>query len=516
MTVKNIEKLEKSRVKLTVTVEAEEFEAAVQKAYLKTRGKINVPGFRPGKATRKMIEKLYGVQVFYSDAVDIAFPEAYEKAVEEKKLEVVGYPEVALDGELTADGFTFTATVSVYPKVKLGAYKGISAEKPEVKVSADDVKKRLEEMAEKNSRLVSVEDRAATLGDIATIDFEGFDNGKAFEGGKGENYQLELGSGSFVPGFEDQVIGMKVGEEKELNVTFPKDYQKDLAGKAVVFKVKVNELNKKEIPAIDDEFAKDVSEFDTLKELKDDIKKKITTERTEVAQRAFEDALMEKVADGIKADIPDDMIEAQTKEFLENFKQRLAAQGIPYDQYMKLTGADETKFAEEAKEPATRQVKMRLALAEIIKVEKIEVTDEDVEAEYKKLAEQYSMDVEQIKKFVTVDAIRSQLLNDKAVAIVVDNAKAEKPAEKPAAEKKPAAKKTTAKKAEGETATKKATAEKKPAAKKTTTAKKTTEKSTTEKKPAAKKATAEKKPAAKKATAEKKPAAKKTATKKAE
>lgn len=512
MTVKNIEKLEKSRVKLTVTVDAEEFEAAIQKAYLKTRSKINVPGFRPGKATRKMIEKLYGVQVFYSDAVDIAFPEAYEKAVEEKKLEVVGYPEVALDGELTQEGFTFTATVAVYPEVKLGKYKGLSAEKPEVKVTADDVKKRLEEQAEKNSRLVSVDDRAAALGDIATIDFEGFDNGKAFEGGKGENYQLELGSGSFVPGFEDQVVGMKVGEEKDLNVTFPKDYQKDLAGKAVVFKVKVKELNKKEIPALDDDFAKDVSEFDTLKELKDDIKKKIIAERTEVAERAFEDALMEKVADGIKADIPDDMIEAQTKEFLENFKQRLAAQGIPYDQYMKLTGADEAKFAEEAKEPATRQVKMRLAISEIIKAEKLEVSDDDVEAEYKKLAEQYSMDVEQIKKFVTVDAIRSQLLNDKAVAVVVADAKAEKPAEekKSTEEKKPAAKKTTTKKADVETA------EKKPAAKKTsTTAKKTTSTKTAD---TAKKTTAKKAPAKKAdgTTAAKKPAAKKTTAKKAE
>ena len=342
MTVKNVEKLEKSRVALEIEVGAEEFEAAVQKAYLKVRSKVSVPGFRPGKAPRKMIEKLYGADVFYADAVDEAFPEAYEQAVESEKLDTIGYPEVEMVGDVTKDGFTFKATVAVYPEVKLGEYKGVSVPKEEVKVTADDVKERLNEMAERNARLVSVE-RKAKKGDTAVIDFEGFLDGTPFEGGKGENYELELGSGSFVPGFEDQVIGMKAGEEKDVDITFPEDYQKDLAGKAVVFKVKCNEVKVKELPAIDDEFAKDVSEFDTLKELKDDIKKQIESDREQAVKVAYENALIEKVADSIECEIPEALIEAQCKRFLEEFKSRIMAQGIPYDQYAKMTGMDEKK-----------------------------------------------------------------------------------------------------------------------------------------------------------------------------
>ena len=274
MTVKNVEKLEKSRVALEIEVGAEEFEAAVAKAYTKLRNKINVPGFRPGKAPRKMIEKLYGPEVFYSDAIDAAFPEAYEKAIESEKLNVVGYPEVEMVGEAGKDGFTFKATVPVYPEVKLGAYKGVGAAKDEIVISDDDVTERLNSMAERNARLVSVE-REAKLGDIAVIDFEGFDNGVPFDGGKGENHELELGSGSFVPGFEDQVVGMKAGEEKDIDITFPEDYTPELAGKAVVFHVKLNEVKFKELPELDDEFAKDVSEFDTIDELRADTYKKI-------------------------------------------------------------------------------------------------------------------------------------------------------------------------------------------------------------------------------------------------
>ena len=300
MNVKSVEKLEKSQVAVTVEVTAEEFEAAVQKAYLKMRNKISVPGFRPGKAPRKMIEKLYGEGVFYSDAVDAALPEAYTQAIGSSGLDVVGYPEVEIvDDQIGKDGFTFKATVAVYPEVELGQYKGVSAVKEEVKVTADDVKERLNQMAEREARLVSV-DRKVKKGDTAVIDFEGFDNGVAFDGGKGENFDLEIGSGSFVPGFEDQLMGMKVGEEKDIDITFPEDYTPELAGKPVVFHVKVNEVKVKEVPAIDDEFAKDVSEFDTLKELKADLKKKITDERKTAAQHAFEDALMQKVADGIE------------------------------------------------------------------------------------------------------------------------------------------------------------------------------------------------------------------------
>ena len=406
---------------------------------------------------------MYGAGVFYSDAVDAALPEAYTQAVSSSGLDVIGYPDVEIVGEVTADGFTFKATVAVYPEVKLGEYKGISAEKEEVKVSAEDVKQRLEEMVERNARLVSVE-RKAKLGDIAVIDFEGFDNGEAFEGGKGENYELELGSGSFVPGFEDQVIGMKTGEEKDIDITFPENYTKDLAGKQVVFHVKVNEVKEKQTPALDDEFAKDVSEFETLKELKDDTKAKITAEREQSAKIAFENALLEKVAGDIKADIPEVMIEEQCRRFLDEFKQRLQAQGIPYDQYCKMTGMDEAKFMEDGREPAVRQVKMDLAIAAIIKAENLDVTDEEIEEKYKSMAEQYGMELDMLKKYLDAPTVRNQLLNEKAIAVVVDSAKAEKPAKAEKTEgeeeKKPA-KKTAKKAAEGEE-------EMKPAAKKTT------------------------------------------------
>ena len=464
MNVKSVEKLEKSQVAVTVEVTAEEFEAAVQKAYLKMRNKINVPGFRPGKAPRKMIEKLYGEGVFYSDAVDAALPDAYTQAIGSSGLDVVGYPEVEIvDDQIGKDGFTFKAIVAVYPEVELGQYKGVSAVKEEAKVTADDVKERLNQMAEREARLVSV-DRKVKKGDTAVIDFEGFDNGVAFEGGKGENHELEIGSGSFVPGFEDQIIGMKAGEEKDIDITFPENYTKDLAGKQVVFHVKVNEVKEKQTPALDDEFAKDVSEFETLKELKDDTKAKITAEREQSAKIAFENALLEKVAGDIKADIPEVMIEEQCRRFLDEFKQRLQAQGIPYDQYCKMTGMDEAKFMEDGREPAVRQVKMDLAIAAIIKAENLDVTDEEIEEKYKSMAEQYGMELDMLKKYLDAPTVRNQLLNEKAIAVVVDSAKAEKPtkAEKTEGEeeKKPA-KKTAKKAAEGEE-------EKKPAAKKTT------------------------------------------------
>ena len=426
MTVKNVEKLEKSRVAVTVEVGAEEFEAAVAKAYAKARGKLSIPGFRPGKAPRKMIEKLYGAGVFYSDAVDIALPEAYTQAIGQSGLDVVGYPEIEIvDDKIDENGFTFKATVAVYPEVKLGEYKGLTAEKEEIKVSADDVKERLNEMAERNARLVSV-DRKAKKGDIAVIDFEGFDNGEAFEGGKGENYELELGSGSFVPGFEDQVIGMKAGEEKDIDITFPENYHEDLAGKAVVFKVKVHEVKEKEVPEMDDEFAKDVSEFDTLKDLKADLKKKITEERQKDADRVFEENLMNQVAENITADIPDVMVENQARQYLDNFKAQISRQ-FPYEEYKKMTGMDDEKLLADAKEPALRQVKMDLAVAAIIKAENIEASDEDVEAEYKKMAEQFGMDVDMVKKYLVKEQVQDQLLSQKAVAVVVDSATAEKP-----------------------------------------------------------------------------------------
>ena len=466
MTVKSCEKLEKSRVALTIETSAEEFEAAVNKAYLKMRGKINVPGFRVGKAPRKIIEKMYGAEVFYEEAVNIILPDAYEAAVKEQGLETVGYPQVELES-CTKDGVVFKCTVAVYPEVKLGQYKGLEAPKAEVKVAAADVNARLKEMADRNSRLVSVE-RAVKKGDTADIDFEGFDNGVAFDGGKGENFDLEIGSGSFVPGFEEQLIGMKAGEEKDIDITFPENYTPELAGKPVVFHVKVNEVKVKEVPAIDDEFAKDVSEFDTLKDLKADIKKKMTAERTEAAQRAFEDVLMAKVAEGVEADIPQEMVELQAERMMEQFKQQLASQGIPFDQYLQMTGTTEADFRKQADGPAAEQVKMDLAVEAIIKAEGLEASDEDVENEMKSVAEKYGMDLDTVKKYLRPEDVKEQVVREKVMKLVADNAVAVAPAEEKAeleaegeiVEKKPA-KKAAAKKAEGEKA------EKKPAAKKT-------------------------------------------------
>ncbi len=476
MTVKSCEKLEKSRVALTIETSAEEFEAAVNKAYLKMRGKINVPGFRVGKAPRKIIEKMYGAEVFYEEAVNIILPDAYEAAVKEQGLETVGYPQVELES-CTKDGVVFKCTVAVYPEVKLGQYKGLEAPKAEVKVAAADVNARLKEMADRNSRLVSVE-RAVKKGDTADIDFEGFDNGVAFDGGKGENFDLEIGSGSFVPGFEEQLIGMKAGEEKDIDITFPENYTPELAGKPVVFHVKVNEVKVKEVPAIDDEFAKDVSEFDTLKDLKADIKKKMTAERTEAAQRAFEDVLMAKVAEGVEADIPQEMVELQAERMMEQFKQQLASQGIPFDQYLKMTGTTEADFRQQAEGPASEQVKMDLAVEAIIKAEGLEASDEDVENEMKSVAEKYGMDLDTVKKYLRPEDVKEQVVREKVMKLVADNAVAVAPAEEKAeleaegeiVEKKPA-KKAAAKKAEGEKAEGEKTegekAEKKPAAKKT-------------------------------------------------
>ncbi len=481
MTVKSCEKLEKSRVALTIETSAEEFEAAVNKAYLKMRGKINVPGFRVGKAPRKIIEKMYGAEVFYEEAVNIILPDAYEAAVKEQELDVVGYPEVELES-CTKDGVVFKCTVAVYPEVKLGQYKGLEAPKAEVKVAAADVNARLKEMADRNSRLVSV-DRAVKKGDTADIDFEGFDNGVAFDGGKGENFDLEIGSGSFVPGFEDQLIGMKAGEEKDIDITFPENYTPELAGKPVVFHVKVNEVKVKEVPALDDEFAKDVSEFDTLKDLKADIKKKLTAERTEAAQRAFEDVLMAKVAEGVEADVPHEMVDLQAEQMTEGFKQQLAAQGIPFDQYLKMTNTTEADFKSQAYGPAEQQVKMDLAISAIVKAENLEASDDEVEAEMKKVADKYGMDLDTVKKYLRPEEVKEQVIREKVIKLVADSAVAVAPAEALAEEE-----------AEAESAE-----EKKPA------------KKAAAKKPAAKKEAAdgEEKPA-------KKPAAKKAAKKDAE
>ncbi len=455
MSVKSCEKLEKSTVALTVEVSAADFEAAVEKAYRKQRGSIRMPGFRPGKAPRKMIENMYGAGVFYEEAVNIALPDAYSGAVKESELHVVGYPQVELL-EGGKEGFSFKATVAVYPEVTLGQYKGVEAPRAEVNVTGEDVDARLKEMAERDSRMVSVEDRPVENGDIVNIDFEGFLNGEPFDGGKSDSFDLEIGSGSFVPGFEEQLVGMNAGEEKDIDITFPEDYHADLAGKAVVFHVKANSIKVRELPALDDEFAKDVSEFDTLDELKNDVREKLVKEREDAARRAFEDIVMSKVAEGIQADIPDAMVEDQAQRFVDNFRMQIQSQGIPYDQYMKMTGMDEEKLLADAKGPALGQVRMELAINAIVKAENLEASDEDVEAEYAKMASQYNMDVENVKKYMDDAVVREQVVRTKAIDLAVASAVAVKPedikteepkAEEPAAEEpKPEKPKRTRKK----------------------------------------------------------------------
>ena len=447
MTVKNVEKLEKNQVALTIEVGAEEFEASIDRAYKKLRGKMNIPGFRPGKAPRAMIEKLYGVEIFYDEAVELSYPTAYMQAITETELRIVGQPRVEMV-EISRNGYTFKATVDVFPEVKLGQYKGLTAVKGEVKVMAAVANAQLKEMADRATRLVTVE-RAVKNGDVAVIDFEGFDNGVPFDGGKGSNYDLEIGSGSFVPGFEEQLVGMKTGEEKDIDITFPENYTPELAGKPVVFHVKVNEVKAKEVPAMDDEFAKDVSEFETLKELKADIKKKLTAERQQQADRAFEDALLDQVAANMECDVPQSMINDQIDGMVQSFKSRMESQGIPFDQYLKYTNTTEESLRAEAAAPAEKQLRMALALEAIVKEEKLEATAEEIEAEYARMAEQYGMDVAKVKELVKENQISEQLCRDKAVDLVVAEAVAAAPAEDESKPKKTAKK---SKKADDETA----------------------------------------------------------------
>ena len=474
--LKSANKTETNVYTLEVSVSGEDFNKAILQAYNKQKNKIQLPGFRKGKAPLKMIEKFYGEGVFYEDALDIVYPGVVGDAIKEAGIEPVAAPHDLDVTKIGKDGVEMTMKVTVKPEISIDNYKGIEADKGDASVCADDVKKELASMQERNARVVTVDDRKAKKNDIAVIDFEGFVDGVAFDGGKGENFDLEIGSGSFVPGFEDQLVGMKAGEEKDIDITFPENYTPELAGKPVIFHVKINEVKVKEVPAIDDEFAKDVSEFDTLKDLKADIKKKMTAERTEAAQRAFEDVLMAKVAESVEAEIPTEMVELQAAQMTEGFKQQLASQGIPFDQYLKMTNTTEADFTKQAYGPAEQQVKMDLAVKAIIDAEKLDATDDEVEAEMKNVADKYGMDLDTVKKYLRPEEVKEQVIREKVIKVVADSAKAVAPAEekaeleaegeiveKPA--KKPAAKKTT-KKAEGEEKAEKAPA-KKPAAKKT-------------------------------------------------
>ena len=437
MNVNSVEKKEKSTVELTIQVEADAFEAAVQKAYEKERKNIGVPGFRKGKAPRKIIEGMYGSGVFYEDAINDLYPEAYAQAIEQEKLDAVAWPKVEIV-DVGKEGLTFKALVTVRPEVKLGEYKGLTAEKAEVAISDEDVDNELKPFINRATRMVTVE-RAAETGDTVVIDFEGFLDGKPFDGGKAEGHSLELGSGSFVPGFEEQLVGAKAGDEKELNITFPEDYHAELAGKAVVFKVKVHEVKAKELPEVDDEFAKDVSEFDTLADFKKDLGEKLKERRETQNQRDFEAALMEQVMDNMEVEIPDAMVEYEADNLVNDMAQRIQAQGIPFDQYLAMTGMTMDIMREQAKAAALERVRRELALGAIVAAENITISDEELEEEYKRLAEQYHMDVDKVKAAVTADSIRKEQSYHKAEHVVYDSAKVGKA---------PAKKKSTKKKAE--------------------------------------------------------------------
>lgn len=447
MSLKSSNKVDTNVWELEVSVDGDTFKDAVTKAYLKQRKNITIPGFRKGKAPRAFIEKYYGEGVFYEDALEAIYPDAVASAIEEAKLEPVDTPYDLEIPEMGNDGVTMKFKVTVKPEVELGEYKGLKATKKSTKVSADEVKAELARMQEQNSTVSDVDDRAVKKNDIVVIDFEGFVDGKAFDGGKAEKYELTIGSNQFIPGFEDQIIGHKIGDEFDVNVKFPEDYQADLASKDAVFKIKLHGIKVKDVPALDDEFAKDVSEFDTLDELKKDIKKQLEKRKNDDAENELHNTLLEEVAKGIKAEIPEAMIEKTIDDDVNEYSYRLQSQGLKLETYLKYTGMDIKGFREGFKERAETQVRLNLALEKIIEKEKIEVTEEDIEAEYKKYADAYNMDIDTIKKAVSAESLKPELASRKAIDLIVDSAVVtEEKAAKKTAEKKPATKKTTAKK----------------------------------------------------------------------
>lgn len=417
---------EKNMVKLVIEASAEEFEAGLNAAYNKNKNKISVPGFRKGKAPRKMIEQLYGSQIFFEDAANEIIPDAYADAAKESGLDIVSQPKVSIEQLEAGKPFIFAAEVAVRPEVELGEYKGVEVTKADAEVTDADVEEELKKVQDQNSRTVSVEDRAVKDGDMTVIDFEGFIDGEAFEGGKGENYPLTIGSHSFIDTFEEQMIGMNIGEEKELNVTFPEDYHaENLNGKPATFKVTVKEIKEKQLPELDDDFAQDVSDFDTLAEYKDDLKKKIAERKESEAKAKKESEAIEKVVEAAKMDIPQAMIDTQVNRMLEDFAMRLQQQGLSVEQYFQYTGMTADKIMEEMKPEAVKRIKNSLVLEAVAKAENIEVSEEEFEAELQKMADMYKMEIEKIKEFMQ-DAEAKQMKDDiaiqKAVELIVSSA----------------------------------------------------------------------------------------------
>ena len=421
-----VEKLEKNMAKLTVEVPAENVEKAIQGAYNKMKKSINIPGFRKGKAPRQLIEKMYGKEVFYNDEIDAMLPSAYSDAVEECGEEIVSHPQIDVVQIESGKPFVFTATVAVKPAVELGEYKGIQVEKAPIEVKDEEIEAQITKEREANSRTVTVDDRAVAQGDIVTLDFEGFVDGVAFEGGKGENYDLTIGSNTFIPGFEDQLVGAEIGKELDVNVTFPEEYgAKELAGKAAVFKCKVNGIKVKELPAVDDEFAQEVSEFDTLDEYKADIKAKLLKEKEDEAARAKEDAVIGKIIEGAKMEIPDAMVEYQTRQMLDEFAQRIQSQGISLDQYFQFTGLTEEKYMEEMKPRALQNIQSRLVLEAVAQAENLVAEEADIEEEIKKMADMYKMEADKIKELLgerQMEEMKKDIAVQKAAKLVAEAA----------------------------------------------------------------------------------------------
>ena len=422
-----VEKLEKNMAKLTIEVSAEELDKAIESAYQKNKNKLSVPGFRKGKVPRKMVEKMYGAAIFYEDAANEIIPDAYEAALKEAEdLEVVSQPDIDVVQIEEGKPFIFTAEVALKPEVTLGDYKGIEVEKTEVTVSDEEVDAEVNKERENNARNITVEDRAVADGDIVNIDFEGFTDGEAFEGGKGEGYDLTIGSHSFIDTFEDQLVGKNIGEEVEVNVTFPEEYHApDLAGKPALFKVKINGIQTKELPELDDEFAQEVSEFDTLDEYKADVRKKLEEKKEKEAATAKEDAVIAKIVENATMEIPDAMLDTQVRQMVNDFAQRLQMQGLSFDQYMQFTGATPEQLLDQMRPQAQERIESRLVLEAIVKAENIEATEDDFKAEMEKMAELYQMEADKLMESVgeyEKKNIMTDIAVTKAVKFVVDAA----------------------------------------------------------------------------------------------
>ena len=422
-----VEKLEKNMAKLTIEVSAEDLDKAMQGAYLKAKNRISIPGFRKGKAPRKMIEQMYGKGIFLEDAANALIPEHYSKALAECELEIVSQPEIDVTQVEPGKPFIFTAEVAVKPEVTLGEYKGLEVPKSNTEVTDEEMEKELKSEQEKNSRTVTVEDRAAANGDTVTIDFEGFVDGVAFEGGKGTDYPLTLGSNTFIPGFEDQLVGAENGAHVEVNVTFPEEYQaKELAGKAAVFQCDVKKIEAKELPELDDDFAKDISEFDTLEEYKAELKKNLTLKKEQEALRAKEDAAVDKAIENAQMELPEAMVNTQARQMLDDFARRMQSQGLSMEQYFQFTGQSADKMMEEMKPQATKRIQTRLVLEKIAEAEDIQISEEEITEEISKMAEMYKMEADKLKELMgerELEQMKKDMAVQKAVTLVAEAAK---------------------------------------------------------------------------------------------